>query len=100
MRPGFEVALSHYLEEDEIWDGEGEPPDVTSDTYLPIVTEIMERTGADQGEIAVGEPWETRVPTPLVIVRRAAGLPRWVRSGADGWQWQEDPAADDEPGRA
>ncbi|HRC40773.1 MAG TPA: hypothetical protein PLK69_04605 [Tetrasphaera sp.] len=100
VRPGFEVALSHYLEEDEIWDGEGEPPDVTSDTYLPIVTEIMERTGADQGEIAVGEPWETRVPTPLVIVRRAAGLPRWVRSGADGWQWQEDPAADDEPGRA
>ncbi|MCC2321145.1 hypothetical protein [Cellulomonas xiejunii] len=97
VRPGFEVALSHYLEKDEIWDGEGEPPDITSDTYLPIVTEIQERTGADQGELPVGEPWETRVPTPLVILRTEPGLPRWVRTGTDGWAWGEEVPPDDGP---
>lgn len=104
VRPGFEVAVSHYLETGRIWNGEGEPPDVESDTYLPIVTEIRERTGADEGEVPVGDPWETRVPTPLVILREEGGLPAWVRTGDGTWSWKEvleaddDGDADDDPG--
>ena len=90
VRPGFEVALSHYLETGDIWNGEGETPQIESPTYLPIVTEIMERTGAGQGEVPVGEPWETRVPTPLVVVRREPDLPRWTRTDPGGWHWDEE----------
>lgn len=97
VRPGFEVALSHYLEQDVIWNGEGEPPDIESDTYLPIVTEIMERTGADAGEVPVGEPWETHVPTALVILRHEEDLPRWRRTSPDGWEWEEEVQDDDGP---
>lgn len=97
VRPGFEVAVSAYLEKEIIWDGSGEPPDIESDTYLPIVTEIKERTGAGEGEVPVGEPWETRLPTPLVIVRQEEDLPRWEREDADGWVWREVESDDGAP---
>jgi hypothetical protein len=35
VRPGFEVALTHYLETLEIWNGEGEPPTINSPLYVP-----------------------------------------------------------------
>ena len=88
-RPGFEVALTHFLETGEIWDGQGEPPEINDSLYLPIVTEIQERTGAGQGELPVGEPWLTRLPTPLAILRQEDDLPAWERVDPDGWEWQE-----------
>ena len=92
-RPGFEKALCHYLETGEIWNGTGEPPPIHSPLYVPIVTEIRERTGAPQGEVAQGDPWETRLPTPLVILRSEAHLPQWERTAPDEWTWQEVPDA-------
>jgi hypothetical protein len=95
VRPGFEVAVCHFLDTlretgvGVIWNGEGDPPDITSPLYLPIVTEIGERTGAPQGEVAVGEPWDTIMPTPLVILRQEATLPEWKRDSPDGWDWSE-----------
>ena len=89
VRQGFEVALTHYLETGEIWNGEGEPPVINSPLYVPIITEIQERTGASQGEIAVGDPWPTRLPTPLVILRSEDNLPEWERVDPTGWEWQE-----------
>jgi hypothetical protein len=88
-RPGFEIALTHYLETGEIWNGAGEPPPINSPLYLPIVTEIQERTGAPLGEIAVGEPWATHLPTPLVILRPNDDLPRWRRPDPQVWEWRE-----------
>ncbi len=87
-RPGFERAVSYYLETLRIWNDEGEPT-VEDPQYLPIVTEIEERTGAPQGEIPVGEPWLTRVPTPLAIVRREETLPEWERTDPESWDWEE-----------
>jgi len=73
----------------EIWNGAGEPPPINSPLYLPIVTEIQERTGAPLGEIAVGEPWATHLPTPLVILRPDDDLPRWRRPDPQVWEWRE-----------
>ncbi len=89
VRLGFEVALTHYLETGEIWNGEGEPPVIHSPLYVPIITEIRERTDAPQGEIPVGDPWPTRLPTPLVILRSEDNLPEWERLDPTGWEWQE-----------
>jgi hypothetical protein len=90
VRPGFEVAVSHYLETGEIWNGDGDPPPINSPLYFPIVEEIKERTQAPEGEIVVGDPWDTFVPTPLVILRREGNLPKWTRVNPPDWVWQED----------
>lgn len=92
VRPGFELAVTHYLETKRIWNGEGEAPTIHSDLYVPIVREIQERTGAPSGEVPVGDPWTTRLPTPLVILRREESLPKWERTDLDGWEWEEEEA--------
>jgi hypothetical protein len=97
VRPGFEVAVLHFLETleatgvGEIWNGVGDPPDINSPLYVSIVREIQERTDAPLGEIAVGSPWKTQVPTPLAILRPDASLPRWQRADPAGWDWAEVP---------
>ena len=65
VRPGFEVAVTHFLETGKLWGGEGEPPQINTPLYVSIIDEIRERTGAPQGEKAVGDPWDVRVPTAL-----------------------------------
>jgi hypothetical protein len=87
VRPGFEVAVTHFLETGKLWGGEGEPPSINSPLYVSIIDEIRERTGAPQGEIPVGEPWDARVPTALVLVRPNSDLPRWRRTAPDVWNW-------------
>lgn len=97
VRPGFEAAVLHFLETLEatgvgqIWNGIGDPPTINSPLYVSIVREIQERTDAPQGEIAVGEPWKTQVPTPLAILRPDSALPRWQRADPTGWDWSETP---------
>lgn len=88
VRPGFEVAVTHFIETGKIWGGDGEPPQINSPLYVSIVDEIRERTGAPQGEIAVGEPWDVRVPTALVILREGGDLPEWERVAPNVWEWQ------------
>jgi hypothetical protein len=95
VRPGFEAAVLHFLETleatgvGEIWNGIGDPPGINSPLYVSIVREIQERTNAPLGEIAVGTPWKTQVPTPLAILRPDASLPRWQRADPAGWDWNE-----------
>ncbi len=88
VRPGFETALQHYLDTGKLWDGQGEPPQITSSLYVSIVDEIRERTGAPQGEILVGEPWDIRVPTNLLYVRANDDLPAWTQNPPGSWQWE------------
>ena len=90
VRPGFELAVTHFLETGKLWGGEGEPPQINSPLYVSIIDEIRERTGAPQGEIAVGEPWEARVPTALVKVREGSDLPKWTRTSTTTWDWKPD----------
>ncbi len=92
VRPGFELAVTHFLETGKLWGGDGEPPQINSPMYVSIIDEIRERTGAPKGELPVGEPWETRVPTALVLVRPKSDLPKWKRVSTDDWQWLPDEA--------
>jgi hypothetical protein len=78
VRPGFEVAILHYLETGEIWNG-GPPPDLTSPMYVSIVKEIEEATGAPGDEVPVGDPWEVHLPTTLVRLRPNDDLPIWAK---------------------
>lgn len=92
VRPGFEKAVAHFLETGKLWGGEGEPPAINSPMYVSIIDEIRERTGAPKGEVPVGDSWDTRVPTALVLVRPKSDLPKWKRVSADDWQWLPDEA--------
>jgi hypothetical protein len=86
VRKGFQSAVSFYMITGKVYGGTGDP-DIVDPLYTPILTEIEERTGADQGETAVGDPWETRLPTSLLYVRPEGGLPSWRRESPDGWHW-------------
>jgi hypothetical protein len=76
-----------------MWGGEGDPPEINSPLYVSIIDEIKERTGAPKGEIPVGDPWEARVPTELIIVKATADLPKWKRTAPGEWQWVPDETA-------
>ena len=88
VRPGFEEAVTHFMETGKLWGGTGDPPQINSPLYVSIIDEIRERTGAPQDEIPVDEPWDARVPTALVLVRATDDLPSWQRTTADAWEWQ------------
>ncbi len=53
-------------------------PGIDDELYLSIIDEIKTRDGI-QEEIPVGEPWETRVPTNLIMLtdKIPAELPGW-----------------------
>ncbi|WP_437675666.1 hypothetical protein [Sorangium sp. So ce131] len=94
VRRDFETAVTHYLETGKLWSGSGEPPQIQSPLYLSIIDEIRERSGAAEEETPVNEPWEIRVPTPLVYLRGGDGLPKWQRVAEDKWEWipvEEEP---------
>jgi hypothetical protein len=89
VRPGFERAVTHYLETGEIWDGTGGPPEIGDEMYLNIVNEILEQRGAETQEpIPVGEPFDIRLPTSLVMLRIDETLPKWMRTEDSVWSWR------------
>jgi hypothetical protein len=90
VRPGFEIAVNHYLETGNIWSGEGSPPDIGSETYVSIVDEIKSRTGASQGETPEGDHWDVRLPTSLVLLKANRDLPEWTREAAETWVWHAE----------
>jgi hypothetical protein len=89
-RVGFEAAVSYFMEKGVVWNDEGEPT-INHPLYKPIVDEIKERTGADLGEVPIGDPWETRLPTATVLVRRGNTLPEWERTSPNEWRWTPKP---------
>jgi hypothetical protein len=80
VRPGFENAVIHYLETGLIWDG-GDPPDISSSLYLPIVEEVAEAAQRPGDEVPVGDPWDVKVPTQLIKLRPDDALPTWKKVG-------------------
>jgi hypothetical protein len=81
VRPGFELALDHFLQTGEVWEG-GELPPVTSDMYVPIVQELRENLGAPGDELPQGQPWEVTVPTSLIRLKTDGELPSWDSEAA------------------
>lgn len=84
VRPGFEYAVTHFLETGEIWDG-GDLPPITSPMYLNIVEETREADGAPGTETAQGDPWEVVLPTTLIKLRDRDTLPSWVHQPDGTW---------------
>jgi hypothetical protein len=90
VRRGFEAAVSHFLETGQPWEGRGEPT-ITDPLYFAIVDEIRERTGGRQDAIPVGDPWEVRLPTSLILLRNQDAtpqLPEWERIEDGTWTWR------------
>jgi hypothetical protein len=85
VRPGFELAVTHFLETGQIWAG-GDLPPVTSPMYLNIVDEVRAAQHAPGSEVPQGDPWQVVVPTALVMLRSSADLPSWVQHNDGTWQ--------------
>jgi hypothetical protein len=85
VRTGFNDAVSFYLATGRPWMG-GDLPSIGDRTYLPITEELKEQTGAPGDEKPVGDPWEIRLTTRLVKLRKDDALP-------PAWQWtsHDDP---------
>ncbi|MEM7084917.1 MAG: hypothetical protein AAF489_01965 [Bacteroidota bacterium] len=87
VRPGYEKAVNHFLENNEIWLGEG-APEIENPLYLSIIDEIKEASGnLEQDPEPVGEPWEVRLPTSLIKLRKQESLPSWEENPDDSWEW-------------
>lgn len=93
VRPGFEDAVDHFLKTCEPWQG-GDLPTITDPLYLPFADELAAQLGRPSDEVPVGDPWDVRVPTNLVILRADSNLPKWKKEG-DEWV-EADP--DDDTG--
>lgn len=90
-RLNFEEGIMHYLETGEIWDGSGQPPLLGDDNYLSIIEEMRERSGKFANETPFEEPWEVRIPTSLVKLRKDSDLPKWKKTEGI-WDWSIDTA--------
>lgn len=66
VHPKFTAAILHYFNTGIIWNGQ-DLPALDDDLYLSIVEEIQEMEDNTDGD-PVGDSWETRVPTNLVII--------------------------------
>ncbi len=84
VRPGFELAVAHFMETGQIWNG-GDPPTISDPTYVSIVDEIKAQENAPQGQVPQGDPWDVRVPTTLVKLRMADSLPIWQKDASGDW---------------
>jgi hypothetical protein len=63
VRPGFEEAVSYYMQTGQIWNG-GEVPVIEDKLFLSIVDELRQPTGQKEGKA-----WPTRIPTALTILQ-------------------------------
>ena len=63
VRPGFEQAVTYFLETGDVWMGNQLAIDRDDDLYLSIAEEVQSTEGVVEKE------WETRVPTALTIVQ-------------------------------
>jgi hypothetical protein len=92
VRPGFEEAFCYFLETGEPWLGTGSPPSIHDPMYVSIVDELKELSGgALETPEPMGDPWEVRLPTNLVMLRRSSTLPTWRKTEGTTWEWRPVP---------
>jgi hypothetical protein len=80
VRLGFENAVIHFMEKGVIWDG-GDPPEINSPLYIPLVAEIKQAQANAGSEQPYGDPWTFKVPSNLVALRPDDSLPAWKEVG-------------------
>lgn len=92
VRPKFEAAFDYFLETGEVWNGAGTTPSLHDPLYLSIVDELKELSGGSlEVPVPVGEPWEVRLPTNLVLLRETSTLPEWEKEAGTSWDWHPVP---------
>ena len=87
VRPGLSEDVLWFLQQGELWGGEG-PPDVTDSRFVPIVQELREQDETPDDYLPVGEPWDVTVPTELVALQDDSAMPdfspvEWPEAEAD-----------------
>lgn len=63
VNPGFEKAVSWYLQTGQVWNG-GSTPLIEDPLFMAIVDELAQPTGKKEGKA-----WPSRVPTSLTILQ-------------------------------
>jgi hypothetical protein len=74
-----------FLKYGELWNG-GPLPPISDGLYVPIANEIAERLGKPGIEIPQGDPWEVRIPTTLIKLRKDDSLPKWTKQPDGTWK--------------
>jgi len=74
VRPGFEGAVTHFLDTGSVWGGHG-TPDLASPLFVDIVEEIKAQQDAAVKDAPVKDQWEVKVPTSLVYLQKDDKLP-------------------------
>lgn len=98
VRRHYELPLLYYKWTGEIWNG-GEMPTIHNELYVSIVDEMMSAADADLASATpMGEPWEIKLPTELVLLQEDSVLPDWTDELFDqGGDEPEEPEAEWEP---
>jgi hypothetical protein len=75
VRPGYEEALTYYLETGDVWNG-GEAPVIDDELYVSIVDEMAAALDVSlDAAVPYGDPWEYTLPTSLVMLQADSTLP-------------------------
>jgi hypothetical protein len=76
VRPGFRDAVNHYVRTGDLWNGGDVPTYSSNENLFVSLAEEMRKAEAISN---VGEPWEIKLPTNLVVLQ--AGTEGITESG-------------------
>lgn len=74
VRPGFENAVTYFIQNQKIWEGD-EVPIIGDDLYVSVTQEVAESLNAPDNMEPYSDPWEVAVPTSLVVLQRLDQIP-------------------------
>lgn len=69
VTPKYEVAVQHFLDTREPWNGTNADPVLDDPLFIPLFDEIRARTDDRSGGTPCGLPWSYRVPVSLPYLR-------------------------------
>jgi hypothetical protein len=69
VTPKYEVAVHHFLDTREPWNGTDADPVLDDPLFVPLFDEIRSRTDDRSGGTPCGDPWTYRVPVSLPYLR-------------------------------
>jgi hypothetical protein len=69
VTPKYEVAVHHFLDTREPWNGTDADPVLDDPLFIPLFDEIRSRTDDRSGGTPCGQPWTYRVPVSLPYLR-------------------------------
>jgi hypothetical protein len=87
VRPGYELALTSFMDTGDYWWIGGSVPSVVSDPSADLIEEIKGIEGVPLDEVPYGDPWEVKLTTTLVQVREDSKLPSWKEDPPKSGNW-------------